>query len=97
MFVKVSSSQLHSMQYSPEDQILHVRFLCHCKGETENCPKCRGEGHSSEYRYSDVPASVYGKVRDGHHGKLSKDNPASVGKAFGEHIRAGGFNFKRIR
>lgn len=99
MFVKVDSSQIHSLAYRPDDQILHVRFLCpSCKGKScEDCPKCKGRGHASEYCYEGVPASVYGKVRDGHHSKLSKDNPASVGRAFGEHIRGGGFNFKRIK
>lgn len=97
MYIKVASSQIHSLHYNPVDQILHVRFLCHCKGKTEGCPKCGGHGHSGEYKYDGVPQAVYGKVRDGHHSKLSESNPASVGKAFGEWIRGGGFNFKRIK
>lgn len=79
------SSQIHSTDYDPVDQSLHVRFNCHaCQGSGKpegsdfGCDKCKGAGFLSTYRYPNVPADVYAKIRDAE----------SVGKAFHAEIKS---------
>jgi hypothetical protein len=88
-FVKHNSSQVHSSSYEPVDQTLNIRFHCVCKDKDSECPKCGGRGYGSEYKYTGVGAETYATVRDA----------ASVGKAFGEHIKAhpDKYPFKRLR
>lgn len=89
MWVPVSSTQLHSLQYSPEDSTLDVRFLCgSCHGKGGDCKKCSGWGHSSHYRYAGVPVEKYIAVRD---------DKESVGKAFHVHIKKGDYKFERVK
>ncbi len=76
-FVKHDSSQIHSTQYDPVEQALHIRFHCACKDADPECKKCGGRGYSSEYKYQNVPAEKYVIVRDAE----------SVGKAFAAHIK----------
>lgn len=83
------SSQIYSMDYDPVDERLEVKFTCgSCRGqENPTCTKCKGAGHSSTYSYDKVPADKYALVRD---------HPESIGKAFGEHIKKGGYKFTRL-
>ncbi len=85
--IRVKSSQIHSWSYEPVDQVLHVNFLCFgCRGEKEDCPKCKGSGQSSSYQYSDVPPNVWDALR----------SAESAGSALGEHVKKAGFKFKRL-
>ena len=79
-----NSSQIHSTSYSPDTQELFVKFLCPlCKGAAPEdpekpCTKCAGEGASSHYRYANVDAAKYSRIRDAE----------SVGRAFGAEIKS---------
>lgn len=88
-FVKHESSQIHSSQYDPVEQVAHFRFHCTCRDKDPECKKCGGRGYSSEYKYENVPSEVYGSIRDAE----------SVGKAFAAHIKGSPdkYPFKRLR
>ena len=58
-----ASSQVHSLKYDPVEQTLDVRFACNaCK--SKGCDKCGHMGHSSHYRYDEVPVAVYDSIRN---------------------------------
>lgn len=98
-WLAVKSSQVHSIRYDPIDQTMDVRYACgSCQSKGTNgagsCPKCGGMGHSSEYRYQDVPAEVHAMVRDS----------PSVGSALNTFVKQGKhtdppqpFKFTRVR
>lgn len=86
-----SSSQIHSTSYDPVERSLNVRFLCGpCKGTgraaEDDCAKCGGAGHSSEYQYEGVPVEAYAAVRDAE----------SVGATFNSLIKRGPFKYKKL-
>ena len=87
-FIKTESSQIHSWDYDPVEEVLRTRFNCRpCGGSgrtgDDSCQKCRGAGHSGMYVYSGVPAAIWGQLRDA----------PSKGKAHGQLVKAGGFKF----
>jgi len=87
------SSQIHSSAYDGDTQQLFIRFNCpSCKGNGKaegsefGCEKCAGTGFSSSYVYDAVPAEVAAKVREAE----------SVGSAFHQAIKKGGYAYKRL-
>lgn len=99
-WIKVDSSQLHSLKYDPVNQELEAKFVCRgCSGSGagaagKSCLICGGNGHKGHYAYPEVPADVYVSVRD---------DKTSVGAAFhrlikrGEHVSpAKPFTFRKI-
>lgn len=74
---KVKSSNLHSISYSPVDEVFSVQFN-HTPCSGAGCVKCAGTGHTGQiYDYEGVDAERYAKVRDAE----------SIGTAFHEHIK----------
>lgn len=90
-YIKVTSTQVHSLQFDPVDQDLSVRFNClKCKGcgrsGTGACGTCRGEGHTGAYHY-EAPEGTYEKLRD----VAQAGN--SVGHAVHELLKKPGYKF----
>jgi len=93
-FEKVTSSQIHSIAHDPETQELHVRFRCskcagegHPEGSEFACDRCGGSGVSSHYRYFGVGSDIHGAVK----------GAESVGSAFHQHIKKGGYEFEKVK
>lgn len=99
-FIKVSSSQVHSLSHDPVEETLHVRFLCtKCRDKVaEDCPSCKGNGFSSTYRYDGVPSAVYAAIRDSEsvgaalNKHLKKGDPLPDGR----HHKPGGYKFDKV-
>ncbi len=90
-FIKHDSTQVHSTSYEPVDRTLNVRFVCSpCKGTgragEDDCSRCSGAGHSSEYQYEDIPVEVYSALRDAE----------SVGGTFNSLVKRGPYKYKKL-
>lgn len=89
--IEVKSSNLKSVAYTPDGEIMTVRFRCpECKGEGnihargfdgepsgEPCAKRKGQGHTGNYHFAKVPQETYAKL-------LAAPSP---GSAFHQLIR----------
>lgn len=81
--VKVDSSQIHSLDYSPGDEAMSVRFKCRSCAEDKECPKCKGSGYLTEYRYTGVSQEKYLAIRD-----AKAKEGGSVGSEFHKLVRS---------
>ncbi len=81
----VKSSQVHSIGYDPETRTLHVRF--HDRTNKKTGVVTPG----ATYAYDDVPAERHAAL-------LAADaaEGESVGAHFGQHIRGGGFAYRKL-
>ncbi len=85
-YLRVVSSQLHGIDYSPETKILKAQYNCFaCKSSGEKdgepCPKCKKTGHTGDYHYAEVPPEKWERLNAAH------EAGESVGSLFNEIIK----------